>query len=173
VLSIAAGVSRACLQGWVRHPRVLRAMPNTPALVGEGISVLHVPSDVEPALLLLARRVLAALGEFVEVADEDLLHVVTALSGSGPAYAAVVLESLADGAVTEGLPRALALQLARETLRGAMTLMRDTHPALLKDAVSSPGGTTTAGLAAAEAGGLRSALIEAVRAATRRSRELG
>jgi pyrroline-5-carboxylate reductase len=114
------------------------------------------------------------VGSVVEV-PESLMDAVTGLSGSGPGYMAVVIEALTDGGVASGLPRAIAAQLALQTVLGAARLLDESgmHPAELKDRVTSPGGTTIAGIARLEAGGLRSALIEAVRAATDRSRELG
>ncbi|MDX9722516.1 MAG: pyrroline-5-carboxylate reductase [Myxococcota bacterium] len=171
-ISIAAGIPLHRLREMAPNARWLRAMPNTPALLGEGISVLHVPKEHCPEDLAMARLILGPVGELIEIEDESLMHVVTALSGSGPAFAAVVVEALADGAVNEGLPRQLAYHLARATLRGSMALLEDQHPAQLKDAVASPGGTTMAGLCAAEAAGLRFALIDAIRQATARSREL-
>jgi pyrroline-5-carboxylate reductase len=149
-------------------------MPNTPCLVGEGASGYCLGPRTTEADRELVERLLSSVGRAVAV-DEKLLDVVTGLSGSGPAFVFVMIEALADGGVRMGLPRATALELAAQTVKGAaqMVLVSGDHPAVLKDQVASPGGTTIAGLQALEAGGLRSALIGAVEAATRRSIELG
>ena len=175
LLSIAAGLTLDWLaahapDGW----RIIRSMPNTPALVGEGAAGFacstHATNDDKET----AQRLLGSVGS-AHPLPEKLLDAVTGLSGSGPAYAFLMIEALADGGVRAGLPRDVAIELAARTLRGAATMVLETglHPAQLKDQVTSPGGTTIAGLAELEAHGLRSALIEAVTAATRRSAELG
>jgi pyrroline-5-carboxylate reductase len=149
-------------------------MPNTPCLVGRGVSVAcrtpDVPTDAAARVLGLLR----AVGS-VHEADESLLNAVTGLSGSGPGFVALVVEALADGGVKAGLPRQLALALAVETLAGTAALLEHTgeHPAQIKDRVSSPGGTTIAGLAVLEQRGVRGAFIDAVVAAATRARELG
>ncbi|MBD2112737.1 pyrroline-5-carboxylate reductase [Nodosilinea sp. FACHB-141] len=174
LLSILAGVPLARLEkefsGWA----VVRAMPNTPATVGAGVTALAVGETVSATQREQARAIFASVGTVVEV-PESQMDAVTALSGSGPGYIALVVEALADGGVAVGLPRATALELAIATVRGTGELLHqgDLHPAVLKDRVTSPGGTTIAGIAALEAGGLRSALIEAVRSAYVRSKELG
>jgi pyrroline-5-carboxylate reductase len=175
LISVAAGVSLAELAA-AGPPdfRLIRCMPNTPALVGEGVSAFATGRHATAADADLARRVLGAVGHVHEV-PESLLDAVTGLSGSGPAYAFVIIEALADGAVRCGLPRQQALAMAAQTLRGAATMVLESgdHPAALKDRVASPGGTTIAALAKLESAGLRAALIEAVAAAAERSRELG
>ena len=174
VLSILAGVTLATLEAAFPQQPVVRAMPNTPATVGYAMTALAPGSFVTPSQMAQAQTFFATIGEVVEV-PENLMDAVTGLSGSGPAYVALLLEALADGGVAVGLPRAIALQLALQTLRGTAELLQQTqrHPALLKDQVCSPGGTTIAGVAALEAGGFRSAVIEAVKAACKRSQELG
>jgi pyrroline-5-carboxylate reductase len=174
VLSILAGVTLDALgAGFPGYP-VVRVMPNTPAIVGQGMTAIA-PSDlVSPAQVELAKQIFAAVGEVVEV-SESLMDAVTGLSGSGPAFVALMVEALADGGVASGLPRHIAQQLALQTVRGTAELLQDSglHPAQLKDRVTSPGGTTIAGVATLEAHGFRSGVIEAVRAATNRSAELG
>ncbi|MFZ4665887.1 MAG: pyrroline-5-carboxylate reductase [Prochlorotrichaceae cyanobacterium] len=174
VLSILAGVTLSTLEAAFPQQPVVRAMPNTPATIGYAMTALAQGSLVMPPQMAQAQTLFAAIGEVVEV-PESLMDAVTGLSGSGPAYVALLLEALADGGVAVGLPRATALQLALQTLRGTAELLQQTqrHPALLKDQVCSPGGTTIAGVAALEAGGFRSAVIEAVKAACKRSQELG
>lgn len=175
VVSIAAGVTTA----WIRERAavsrgIVRAMPNTPALVREGVTALAYQADLRADDLAAVRALFEAVGSVVAV-EERLMDAVTGLSGSGPAYVFVAIEALADGGVKMGLPRATAQLLAAQTVLGAarMVLERGEHPAKLKDQVASPGGTTIAGLHQLEAGGLRSCLIAAVEAAVKRSQELG
>ncbi|HEY9697824.1 MAG TPA: pyrroline-5-carboxylate reductase [Trichocoleus sp.] len=174
ILSILAGVPLARLEAAFPGQSVIRAMPNTPATVGAGVTAIAAGQHTQPEHLQLARQVFAAVGEVVEV-PESLLDAVTGLSGSGPGYIAVLIEALIDGGVAVGLPRSTATQLALQTVRGTAELLQTTgiHPAELKDRVTSPGGTTIAGIAQLEQAGFRSAVIEAVRAACRRSQELG
>jgi pyrroline-5-carboxylate reductase len=174
VISIAAGVSTAKMRSHA-SARFVRVMPNTPALVNAGMSVYHAASDTKAADKTQTRDIFAAVGRVAEVAQEDLLDAVTGLSGSGPAYVFLFLEALADGGVKAGLPRALAMELAAQTVMGAARLQMETgkHPGELKDMVTSPNGTTIEGIGALERAGFRSAVIEAVQAAARRSKELG
>jgi pyrroline-5-carboxylate reductase len=175
-VSIAAGVPIARLEaGLSRGARIIRAMPNTPALVGAGATATCGNARASAADLGLAHALFDSVGLSWASPNEALLDAVTGLSGSGPAYVFVFLEALGDAGVRMGLPRDAATELACQTVFGAAKLALETrrHPAELKDQVSSPGGTTIAGLERLEAGGLRSALYEAVAAATRRSRELG
>lgn len=175
LISIAAGVTLARLESLLpAELRVIRVMPNTPALVGAGASAYSLGARATEQDALIAQRILGSVGLAVQVA-EGQLDAVTGLSGSGPAYLCVVIEALADGGVAAGLPRPLALQLAAQTVLGSGRLVVESgeHPARLKDDVASPAGTTVEGLKILEARGVRSAFIEAVVAATRRSRELG
>jgi pyrroline-5-carboxylate reductase len=153
---------------------IIRAMPNTPAQVGAGVTAIASNTLVTSAQLESVRKIFCAVGTVVEVA-ESLMNAVTGLSGSGPAYVALMIESMADGGVAAGLPRAIAMQLATQTVLGTAKLISETklHPAQLKDQVTSPAGTTIAAIAQLEKAGLRSAMIEAVLAATRRADELG
>lgn len=174
ILSILAGVPLARLEAGFPGKPVIRAMPNTPATVGAGVTAIVGGIHTQPHHLDQARQIFAAVGEVAEV-PESLMDAVTGLSGSGPGYVAVMIEALIDGGVAVGLPRSIATQLALQTMRGTAELLQTTgiHPAELKDRVTSPGGTTIAGIAQLEQAGVRSALIEAVRAACRRSQELG
>jgi pyrroline-5-carboxylate reductase len=175
-ISIAAGVTLQILeQGLPEGARVVRAMPNTPALVGAGATAFCANARASREDREMARALFDGVGISWEAPDEALLDAVTGLSGSGPAYVFVFLEALGDAGVRMGLPRDAAYRLAFQTVYGAAKLARDTgqHPAQLKDQVTSPGGTTIAGLERLEARGLRAAVYEAVAAATRRSRELG
>ena len=175
VVSVAAGVTLKTLTaGLGPEPRLVRVMPNTPCLVGQGASAYCLGPTATADDGALVAKLLAAVGK-AYLLDESLLDVVTGLSGSGPAYVMLIIEALADGGVRCGLPRAVAQSLAAQTVLGSAQMLLTTgeHPSVLKDQVASPGGTTIAGLAALERGGLRSAMIEAVSAATARSRELG
>ena len=174
VISIAAGVTLAKMEGCLPAPiPVIRVMPNTPSLVGEGMAALCRGTHAGDENLRLAQSLFSAVGQSVEV-EERLLDAVTGVSGSGPAYVFLIIEALSDGGVKQGLPRAVARQLAAQTVLGAarMVLSSDQHPAQLKDNVTTPGGTTIAGLSVLERAGLRAALIDAVEAAAARSREL-
>ncbi|MFN9368710.1 MAG: pyrroline-5-carboxylate reductase [Planctomycetia bacterium] len=174
VVSIVAGLSLAAIADLTDTRRVVRVMPNTPCLVGRGVSVVCRTPDVPADRFARIGDLLRAVGS-VHEADESLLDAVTGLSGSGPGFVAVLVEALADGGVRAGLPRPLALALAIETLAGTAALLEQTgeHPAQIKDRVTSPGGTTIAGLAVLEQRGVRGAVGDAVVAAAARARELG
>lgn len=175
VISIAAGVTLATLREVVGPaPALVRVMPNICCTVGAGAAAWAAAPGVSDEQRAFAAELLGAAGEAVEV-EERLLDTVTGLSGSGPAFAALFIEALADGGVKAGLPRAQALRLAAQTVLGAArwVLDHDGSPAQLKDLVASPGGTTIAGVAALEARAFRAAVIEAVVAAAERARELG
>jgi len=175
VISIAAGVRLATLaEGLGKNVRLVRVMPNTPCLVGQSASGYSLGPRATEADAQLVGRLLTAVGLALPL-EEKLLDAVTGLSGSGPAFVYLMIEALSDGGVRMGLPRDVSLALAAQTLRGAAQMVLETgeHPAVLKDRVTSPGGTTIAGLQVLEAGGLRGNLIAAVEAATRRSIELG
>lgn len=173
VLSIAAGVTIATLERLVPDRPVVRAMPNTPALIRQGAAAIAGGSRASSADLDLAERLLRAVGTVVRV-DEKLLDAVTGLSGSGPAYFFLVAEALIEAGVLVGLPRDVAADLVIQTLLGSATLLAgEREPERLRAMVTSPGGTTAAGLRELEAGGVRAAVLQAVDAATRRSRELG
>jgi pyrroline-5-carboxylate reductase len=174
VISIAAGIALEKLCAGLATNRIVRVMPNTPCLVGKGASAYALASDATADDGDLVKKLLSSVGIAHQV-EEKLLDAVTGLSGSGPAYVYLMIEALCDGGVRAGLPRVLATSLAAQTVLGAaeMVLTRGEHPAALKDAVTSPGGTTIAGLQVLEDRGLRGALIAAVEAATKRSAELG
>jgi pyrroline-5-carboxylate reductase len=175
VLSIAAGVTLASLESWLGGSvAVIRAMPNTPALVGSGASAIAGGRHAAEDDVAWAREILEAVGTVVTV-PEAALDAVTGLSGSGPAYVFLLAEALIDAGVLVGLPRPVARDLTVQTLLGSARLLVDTgdEPATLRAAVTSPGGTTAAGLRALEAAGVRNAVLDAVAAATARSRELG
>jgi pyrroline-5-carboxylate reductase len=175
VLSIAAGVPTARLEAALGAGLpVVRAMPNTPALVGAGVSAIAAGRDAGPDELAWATEILGAVGDVVTV-PEHLLDAVTGLSGSGPAYIFLVVEAMIDAGVLAGLPRDVAETLAIGTVAGSARLLVETGdaPAVLRAAVTSPGGTTAAGLRELERAGVRAAFLEAVVAATERSRELG
>lgn len=175
VVSIAAGTSIQTLEALLpSRQRVVRVMPNTPCLVGKGASGISPGTHATEDDVTTICRLLQTVG-IVESVPEHLLDAVTGLSGSGPAYVFQMIEALSDGGVKVGLPRQTATRLAAQTLVGAAELLLQTeeHPGVLKDAVTSPGGTTIAGIQALEQAGLRAALIDAVEAATNRSKELG
>ena len=174
VISILAGVTIKRLQNAFPGCSVIRVMPNTPATVGEAMSAIAFEQDITSEQVEIANKIFTAVGEVVTV-PEYLMDGVTGLSGSGPAYVALMVEALADGGVAVGLPRAIAQKLAIQTVLGTAKLLQESnmHPAELKDRVSSPGGTTIAGVTALEKGGFRAAAIEAVKASCDRSKELG
>jgi pyrroline-5-carboxylate reductase len=175
VISIVAGVTICAIAEQASGAkRTIRAMPNMPALIREGMTALAFSSGVSEEDKLLAHTVFEAVGRVLPV-EERLMDAVTGLSGSGPAYVFQAIEALADGGVKMGLPRQTAELLAAQTVLGAarMVLESGEHPAKLKDRVASPGGTTIAGLHQLERGGFRATLMGAVEAATKRSQELG
>lgn len=174
ILSIAAGVTIARLTELTGSARIIRIMPNTPALVGCGAAAFAASAQALPGDAALAHQLLSAVGIVMQVKESDL-DAVTALSGSGPAYVFEFIQSLADGGVAEGLSRDTALKLAAQTVLGAakMVLATGEHPAVLKDQVTSPAGTTSRGLEALAAGGFSGDVMQAVRMAAKRSRELG
>lgn len=174
IISVAAGVKLAKLTDWLGTDRVIRTMPNTPCLVGQGASAFACGTGTTEKDQQRTLAILSATGLAIEVSEKQL-DAVTGLSGSGPAYVCVMIEALADGGVLAGLPREIAMRLATQTVLGTAAMVAQTgqHPAALKDAVASPGGTTIAGLRALEQNGFRTALIEAVAAAAARAGELG
>jgi len=175
VVSIAAGIDTAAIEEAIADGvHVVRAMPNTPALVGAGATAVAPGKHASATDLATARALFDAVGITVEL-DESHLDAVTGLSGSGPAYIFLILEALADAGVKVGLSRRNAQRLAAQTVMGSAKLLLETdeHPGKLKDMVTSPGGTAIAGLHTLEQGGLRTTLINAVETATKRARELG
>jgi pyrroline-5-carboxylate reductase len=174
VISIAAGIPISAIETRLPQARVIRTMPNTPALVGAGATAIAVGGHATEADLQAARGIFDSVGMTV-VLDEVLMDAVTGLSGSGPAYVFLMIEALSDAGVKVGLSRHHAQALAAQTVLGSAKLLIETHehPGRLKDMVTSPGGTAIAGLHTLEAGGLRTTLMDAVEAATKRSRELG
>ncbi|MHB8845326.1 MAG: pyrroline-5-carboxylate reductase [Nitrospirota bacterium] len=175
VISIAAGVTIARIEK-VLAPgsRVIRVMPNTPALVLSGAAGIAAGTSATVTDIMTAQSIFGAVGRAV-VVEEKLMDAVTGLSGSGPAYVFMIIEALADAGVKQGISRALSLELAAQTVYGAAKMVLETgeHPGKLKDMVTSPGGTTIEGLHALEKGKLRAVLMNAVEAATNRSKELG
>jgi len=175
VVSIVAGVPiRRLMDACGSQTRVIRTMPNMPAMVHEGMTALVVGPGVREEEVASVRHIFESVGKVVPV-EERLMDAVTGLSGSGPAYVFLAIEALTDGGVKMGLPRDTAGLLAAQTVLGAARMVLETgqHPARLKDQVASPGGTTIAGLHELEQGGLRATLIDAIEAATKRSQELG
>jgi pyrroline-5-carboxylate reductase len=175
VVSIAAGVTTASLEALLPPGTpVVRVMPNTPALVEEGMSLIAGGAHATARSLELARELLGAVGEVLEL-PESQIDAATAISGSGPAYVFLLAEAMIEAGVHLGLARDVATTMVGQTLRGSATLVRDSgdHPAVLREAVTSPGGTTAAALARFEAAGLRATVIEAATAARDRARELG
>lgn len=174
VISIAAGVRLDQLARWLPRAALIRAMPNTPAVIGEGMTVLARGKDVTDAQVALATEIFNAVGKSTEI-DESYMDVVTALNGSGPAFAMLVLEALADGAVMMGLRRDVAMTIAAQMLQGSARMVLETglHPAALKDQVTTPAGCTIAGLLILEDGRIRSVLARAVEEAARVAGKLG
>jgi len=174
-ISVAAGYPiKRILSHLKTQAAVIRAMPNTPSIILEGVTALAAGPGVSADQIQSAVDIFDAVGKTVQI-EEGLLDAVTGLSGSGPAYVYVIIEALADGGVRMGIPRQTAQILAAQTLLGTakMVLELGDHPGVLKDRVASPGGTTMAGLHSLEQGSLRATLMNAVEAATRRSQELG
>ena len=175
VISIAAGITLARIEkALAANPRVVRVMPNTPALVLAGAAALAGGKNSTRDDLAMAQSIFNSVGRAV-VVEEKLMDAVTGLSGSGPAYVFMIIDALSDAGVKAGLPRQLALELAAQTVYGAAKMVLETkeHPGKLRDMVTSPGGTTIEGLHALEKGKLRATLMNAVEAATARSKELG
>ncbi len=175
LISIAAGVPLAKLQhGLGENARVIRVMPNTPALVGMSASAFALGKSATREDSELAHTLFSAVGVAFEL-KESMLDAVTGLSGSGPAYVYMIIEALSDGGVAAGLPRDVATKLAAQTVLGSAKMVLETnlHPGVLKDMVTSPGGTTVEGLHEMEKGGVRGVLINAVRAASDKSKKLG
>lgn len=175
VISIVAGAKLEKLECGLRHGQIVRAMPNTPARIGCGTTAWYASNAIDGGGALLVETLLRSLGEVVRVDSEGAIDIATALSGSGPAYVFQIIEALTDAGVQLGLPRRAAEQLVIGTLGGSARYaeVSGQHPAVLRAAVTTPGGTTAAGLDALERGGLRVALTDAVIAAHRRAVELG
>ncbi|KAK2362814.1 pyrroline-5-carboxylate reductase [Trifolium repens] len=173
LVSVAAGIKLKDLQEWAGHERFIRVMPNTPAAVGEAASVMSLGGAATEEDANLITQLFGSIGKIWK-ADDKYFDAITGLSGSGPAYIYLAIEALADGGVAAGLPRDLALSLASQTVLGAASMATQSgkHPGQLKDDVTSPGGTTIAGVHELEKAGFRGTLMNAVVAAAKRSREL-
>jgi pyrroline-5-carboxylate reductase len=174
LVSIVAGVSIPKLSEWLGTNNIIRIMPNTPCQSGKGASGMAVAVGVNQDDTAWCESLFNSLGITIRCTD-DQLHAVTGVSGSGPAYVLMMIEALSDGGVKGGLSRVAALELATQTVLGAAAMVQDTkqHPAVLREQVTSPGGTTIAAIASLERNGFRHAVIEAVDSAVQRSRELG
>ncbi len=175
VISIVAGATIQKIAQAVDHECVVRAMPNTPAQIGEGITVWTAAQSVSPEQIELAREILSALGDEILVEEENYLDMATALSGTGPAYVFLFLEAMIDAGVHLGLPRRIAEKLVEKTLSGSVDFYAKNkiHPATLRNQVTSPGGTSAAALYYLEKAGFRTAISRAIWAAYERSQELG
>lgn len=175
VLSIVAGARVASISDGLDHDSIIRVMPNTPAQIGQGMSLWTCSPEIDGDARQFTQSILKTIGEEIYVADEKYLDMATALSASGPAYVFVFLEALIDAGVHIGLPRDMAATLALQTVLGSAKLAQETgkHPAELKNMVTSPGGTTVEALLALEEGGLRASVVNAVIAAYEKSVELG
>jgi pyrroline-5-carboxylate reductase len=175
VLSVIAGATTAALEGFLGHRRIVRSMPNTPARLGRGMTVWYATPETTADQRVQASALLAALGAELEVDDEKFVAMATAVSGTGPTYVFLVMEALIDAAVHLGFPRHIAHDLVVETLEGSTYFAKQSgdHPAVLRNMVTSPGGTSAAALHELESGRLRTVLSEAVWAAYRRTIELG
>ncbi len=175
IISIAAATSTQFIEDCLgKNIPVIRAMPNTPALINEGMTVLCPGRYIDKRHIKMAMDIFGAVGLVEVIYREELMDVITALSGSGPAYTYIIIESLTEGGLRMGLPRELAQKLTAQTLLGAAKMVLETgmHPALLKDAVTTPAGVTVDGLMELEDGGIRVTLIKAVSRATEKSKEL-
>jgi pyrroline-5-carboxylate reductase len=174
VISIAAGTTIDRISAWLPESTVVRAMPNTPCLIGEGMTIVSRGAGVDDAAMELARRIFESVGRCLEL-EEKHMDAVTSLNGSGPAFAYVMLEALADGGVMMGLPRDVALTIAAQVFQGSAKMVLDTslHPAALKDQVTTPAGSTIAGLLTMEDGRIRSVLARAIQEATKVAAGLG
>jgi pyrroline-5-carboxylate reductase len=175
VLSVIAGATTAAIEGFLGHRELVRSMPNTPAQIGHGMTVWYATPETTEDQRAQAKAMLAALGAEIEVDDEKLVAMATAVSGTGPTYVFLVMEALVDAAVHLGFPRHIAHDLVVETLEGSALFAKQSaaHPAFLRNMVTSPGGTSAAALHELESGRLRTVLSEAVWAAYRRTVELG
>lgn len=173
VISIMGSVSISMLHDYVPGYPVIRTMPNTPLAVGEGMTAICADENVTETMLEDAKAIFSCCGE-IEIVAESAIEAITAISGCGPGYAFVIIDALADAGVRAGLPRALAIKLAAQTLAGSgkMCIKTGLHPAQLRDQVTSPGGTTIAGIHALENHGVRGAFYDAVQAVLQRSNEL-
>jgi pyrroline-5-carboxylate reductase len=174
LISIAAGVRTGQIANWLPDTAVIRAMPNTPALIDAGMTVLARGPGAADEHMEMARKIFEEVGRVVEL-DDKHMDAVTSLNGSGPAFAYVMLEALADGGVMMGLPRDVALEIAAQVFLGSakMVLDTETHPAALKDQVTTPAGSTIAGLLTMEDGRIRSVLARAIQEATKVAASLG
>lgn len=174
VISIAAGVRLSRLAEWLPESHLIRAMPNTPALIGEGMTVIARAPGVSDERMAIARRFFESVGRCIELED-GLMDAVTSLNGSGPAFVYVFLEALSDGGVRMGLRRDAAMEIAAQMMQGAAKMVLETgmHPAALKDQVTTPAGSTIAGLLAMEDGGVRSVVARAVEEAAKTAADLG
>ena len=175
VLSIMAGISTATIRDRLGHEAIVRAMPNTPAQIGEGMTVWTATAAVSPQRRRSVREVLGALGQEIYVEDEKYIDMATAVSGSGPAFIFLVMEALIDAAVHIGMRREMAAPIVVQTLLGSARYAQATgkHPADLRNMVTSPGGTTAEGLLALEEAGIRAAFAEAIMAAYAKAKQLG
>jgi pyrroline-5-carboxylate reductase len=175
LVSIAAGVTMSTLEQGAAHAAIVRAMPNTPCLVGEGMTVWLASDAVTEEQAAESRAIFGALGRQLQVSNESFLNMATSISGSGPAYLFLLMEAMIDAGVQIGLPRYMAEELVTQTVLGAARLAQETgrHPATLKNAVTSPGGTAAQALYHLEKGGIRSTMAEAVLAAYHRAQSLG
>jgi pyrroline-5-carboxylate reductase len=174
LISIAAGIPLDRLHAWLPKTALVRAMPNTPCLIGEGMTVLARGHGVDDERVALVRRIFESVGRCLEL-EEKHMDAVTSLNGSGPAFAYVMLEAMADGGVMMGLPRDVALTIAAQVFQGSARMVLDTslHPAALKDQVTTPAGSTIAGLLTMEDGRIRSVLARTIQEATRVAGRLG
>jgi len=174
-ISVVAGATIGGIAAALDHPTIVRSMPNTPAQIGEGMTVWAAAPEVSEQQRGWARTVLGALGRELEVDNEHYLDMATALSGTGPAYFFLMMEAMVDAGVHMGLPRRVAEELVQQTMLGSVRFAQQSgaHPAQLRNAVTSPGGTSAAAISELERGGMRTVLSDAVWAAYRRSVELG